>query len=107
MSRGHGTPNGKRTRELLRQLPPGLRIEKVGRKPHPQVLLADGTPLRDERGMPICVAGTCSSNERMLAHEVERIRRALDHRAWRLDHPACTCGTDPLGNHDPNCPAAS
>lgn len=72
------TPNGKRTRELLRQLPSGLRIEKVGRKSHPAVLLADGTPLRDERGMPLYVAGTSNCP---LADDLARIRRALD----RLD----------------------
>jgi hypothetical protein len=72
------TPDGKRTRELLRQLPPGLRIEKVGRKPHPAVLLADGSPLRDERGMPVYVGGTTSCP---LADDLARIRRALARQA--------------------------
>ncbi len=70
----HGTPNGKRTRELLRQLPPGLRIEQQGRRPHLAVLLEDGSPLRDERGMPILVAGTSSAP---IGSTLARIRRAL------------------------------
>lgn len=68
------TPNGKRTRELLRRLPPGLRIEKVGRKAHLAVLFADGQPLRDERGLPIQVAGTSTVP---VERELARVRRAL------------------------------
>lgn len=66
------TPNGKRTRDLLALLPPGLRIEKRGR--HLSVLLADGSQLRDGRGMPVLVAGTSTLP---VEREAARVRRAL------------------------------
>ena len=66
-------PQGKRIRELLAQLPPGYRIEKLGRTSHPAVIRPDGEPLRDERGLPLRVSGTTGHDSGDLA----RIRRAL------------------------------
>jgi hypothetical protein len=70
------TPDGKRTRELLRRLPPGVSIEKQGRRDHLVVLL-DGTALRDGRGLPILVAGT---SKVPIERELARIERALRGR---------------------------
>ena len=74
MIQSMATPRSKRTRELLRQLPPGVRIEKSGRKGHLLVFGPDGEQLRDERGMPILIAGTTNCPPR---YELDRIRRAL------------------------------
>lgn len=74
MSRGKRTPSGKRTRELLRLLPPGLQVVKEGRKSHLAVLRADGSPLRDGKGMPVYVAGTSNIP---VQQEAARVLRAL------------------------------
>lgn len=73
--------DGKRIRELLRQLPPGFRIEKLGRTGHPAVLRPDGEPLRDERGVPLCITSTATGP---VVGDLARIRRALR----RLDFTA-------------------
>lgn len=68
------TPDGKRTRELLRQLPSGYALEKRGGG-HLTVLCPDGSELRDEKGLPVRVAGTSDSDS--IRYDVARIRRAL------------------------------
>lgn len=68
------TPSGKRTRELLRLLPPGFQLVKEGRGAHLKVLRPDGSQLRDERGMPVFVAATTRIP---VEYEVARVRRAL------------------------------
>lgn len=69
-----GTPDGKRTREILAQLPPGYMIAKDGRRDHLRVLRPNGEPLRDSRGLPILVTGTGYGST---AREVSRIRKAI------------------------------
>lgn len=73
MSRGKGTPDGKRTRELLRQLPPGFQLVNRARG-HLVVVKPDGEELRDERGLPLRVAGTSRAG---IGNDLARIRRAL------------------------------
>lgn len=72
------TPDGKRTRELLRQLPPGFSIEKRSGG-HPSVLRPDGEPLRDERGLPVKVTGTYGRQG--IERDLARIRRAIERGA--------------------------
>lgn len=75
MSRG--TPDGKRTRELLRLLPPGYQLVKEGRRPHLAVLRPDGSRLRDEKGVPISVAATTRVGVKAtLARVLRAIERA-------------------------------
>jgi hypothetical protein len=70
-----------RFRELLALLPPGSTIERQSpRARHDTVLLPDGSPLRDDRGMPVTIAWS-PGDQRTRRNEAAKIRKALRQRA--------------------------
>lgn len=73
MSRGKGTPDGKRTRELLRRLPPGFQLASRAHG-HLVVLRPDGSELRTVSGLPVRVTST---SRKGIEHDLARIRQAL------------------------------
>ena len=72
----------KDLRELLRELPPGSRIERrAGQgRGHPVVFLPDGELLRDRGGRPVFVSLTAGDRSRGRKNDVAVIRRALRAR---------------------------
>jgi hypothetical protein len=68
------TPDGKRTRELLRRLPPGFSLENKAHG-HLVVLQPDGEPLRMADGLPVRVTSTAGGKG--IERDLARIRKAL------------------------------
>jgi hypothetical protein len=70
------TPDGKRTRELLRRLPPGFSLVNRGRG-HLVVVRPDGEELRTGDGVPLRIASTTNDGGGGIKHDLARIRRAI------------------------------